>query len=170
MSLLTLFSVVFFASSAYLLLPRFLNPSLLFDGFHHLPTTTLHFTLYSLLRVLCGSVHSLLFYYGIVQLSLLLAIQLANLSLLVINRKAYQRKTVLVFNFYEQVMRVVLQVVLILEEEVGGKGFEGVMDLILVLLFAMGVGDLFGGNIPEVGTQAGNDEKERGRVNLAGIG
>jgi hypothetical protein len=113
---LILFLVIFYDISSYFILPTF-SPckSLLLEGYRHTIRTITHLTFLNLFRVFNGIIHSLLYHYDVAQTGCLLAIETLTLYFILINRRIYERKTMLVCNLFEFLIRTFIHLILFCE-------------------------------------------------------
>lgn len=111
------FVVVVWSVCGYAMLNSHLRKSrhLLFEGFAPSGRSVAHFTGITMLRVVSGAAHGLLYSHKVLQISILLGAQIAIFTLLVVNRKQYHSKTKFVGNIVEGITRMLLNAFLALE-------------------------------------------------------
>jgi hypothetical protein len=112
----TLFLVIFFASSSYLILPSFfpINSTMLLEGYRRFYKTGFYLIILNLLKVLSGYIHSALYKDNLSQILYLLIIQIFIFLLLLKNHSIFLLKSVFTCNLIQSIFRLLLHLVLCL--------------------------------------------------------
>jgi hypothetical protein len=107
-SYLVLFFVVLHSAGSYFMLPFIFkkNSGLLLEGYKPHIRTAVHLTVYNLIRLLTGMIHSFLYEHGLIQISVITSLQILGLLMTAYNYRMYKKKSQLTCHLIEGVFRV----------------------------------------------------------------
>lgn len=154
----TLFLVVFYSASAYIMLPIIIekNSKLFFEGFRKGLKMQKYFICTCLLKICMGYVHSVLCSDGLAQIMCLLLIQVFQLVLLIDCHSAYLSKCLLTFHIIESIFRTILHLLLLIELYGGTllieniNTFEDLTGNFINYIFVMCIADILISNFMSV--------------------